>query len=90
MTGNVDEDNMNNYGPSDDRARIVPGQEDSDEEILDAELAPTPIDRGNAEGEESVPTQPARKIPTRVIFTVLSLSLVNLLNYMDRFTVAGK
>ena len=88
MAANMDEDNLNNFPPSNDKVRIVPGQEDSDEEILDAGLSPS--DREIGEGEESLPQEPVRRVPLRTILTILSLTFINLLNYMDRFTVAGR
>lgn len=41
-------------------------------------------------GKETKNTQTLRDIPMRQWLTVVVLCYVNLINYMDRFTIAGK
>ena len=82
----VDTENMTNFPPSYDTVRIVPGQEDSDEEILE-DVGET---RESGEGEESIVEPSNRRVSKKAIFSILVMTFINLLNYMDRFTIAGE
>ena len=65
------------FGPHDDRVMIIPGQ--GGHEITDSTIEVAAANR-------TVPD----KVPSRYRAVVAVLTLINLLNYMDRFTVAGE
>ena len=82
----VEEENMADYPPSLDTDQLLPEQSESDDELLDPNKPqdqPLPSDTPETE-------PPPRKIPRICIFSVCILASINLINYIDRYTVASK
>ena len=76
IDADMEEDSYNEFGPIDDRVMIIPGQEHG--------ITDSTIEVGRR------PHVTPEKIPWRHKASVGVLTLINLLNYMDRFTIAGK
>ena len=86
---------MANIPQSNDRVHIIPAMEQNEEDAPPHEKGPP----DNSTSEEYVcagVTLPLGRsfqngmFPNRASFSVSVLTLINLLNYMDRFTIAGK
>lgn len=80
MAAEADDDNFHNFPPAEDDVRIVGGNERCPSEEEHAEI----------ERKKNVRNLERPRIAKKAILTIIVLTCINLLNYMDRFTVAGK
>ena len=80
MATEADDDNYHNFPPAEDDVRIVGGNERCPSEEEHAEI----------ERKKNVRNLERPRITKKAILTIIVLTCINLLNYMDRFTVAGK
>ena len=76
IAAEMDDDNFDNFGPSHDRVMIIPGQGPRD-------ITDSTVEISQRAGQPG----PGRCLK---IATVVVLTFINLLNYMDRFTIAGR
>lgn len=76
MADQADASNFRDFQPDDDDVKILDIGLDDSEEDLRVDRPPEPPERP--------------RVTRKAILTVAVLACVNLLNYMDRFTVAGE
>ena len=74
MAAEADDDNMLNFPQTHDDVRIIQGNEDSEDE----------------HHQKKAKAAEKPRISRKAVLTIIVLACINLLNYMDRFTVAGE
>ena len=72
-----------------DKTQILPVNSEDDDDLLDPGAAEEVVPA--SPGDVGAPQSNGPQIPKKLkVATVLVLTCVNLLNYMDRFTIAGE
>ena len=79
MAAEADDDNYHNFPSGGDDVRIVGNDRCSSEEEM-----------AEVERKKNAKNLERPRVPKKAILTIIVLTCINLLNYMDRFTVAGK